>query len=300
MKLFLLLISFLITNPQDQKIKKMKKLTDEEKRVILNKGTERPFTGKYNDFYNDGIYTCKQCGSALYNSSDKFKSGCGWPSFDDEIKNAVKRIPDADGRRIEIVCANCNGHLGHVFEGEQFTNKNTRHCVNSISLEFIPKQNLETAIFASGCFWGTEYFLQKEEGVLSTDVGYIGGKVENPTYQQVCSGSTGHAEAVRVLFDNTKTSYKKLAKIYFETHDPTQIDRQGPDIGTQYRSAIFYYSNTQKEIAEKLINILISKGYDVATEINEATKFWLAENYHQDYYKHKGTKPYCHFYKKKF
>ena len=279
-----------------------KELTADEKQVIIYKGTERPFTGKYYDFKAKGTYVCKQCGSPLYRSEDKFDSRCGWPSFDDEIPGAVKRVPDADGRRTEIVCAHCGAHLGHVFTGEGLTPKNTRHCVNSISMEFIPAEELkiDTAIFAGGCFWGVEYYMKKAPGVLAVESGYIGGKVEDPSYEEVCEGNTGHVEAVRVLFDTSKTDYETLTKLFFEIHDPTQQDHQGPDYGEQYRSEIFYTSPEQKAVAEKLIQELKEKGYAVVTRLAPATTFWVAEDYHQNYYTRKRTLPYCHGYTRRF
>lgn len=280
-------------------------LTDEEARVILHKGTERAFTGAFDNFYEKGAYACKYCGELLYQSEDKFKSGCGWPSFDDEIKGAVKQTVDADGMRIEITCANCGGHLGHVFRGEGFTAKNVRHCVNSVSLQFIPAHpdknaKTDTAIFAGGCFWGVEYYMHEMDGVLSTEVGYIGGSTVNPTYQDVCSHKTGHAEAIRVVFDPAKTTYEKVAKLFFEIHDPTQLNRQGPDVGDQYRSEVFYLNLEQKAITDSLINILKNKGLPVVTAVTPVSTFWKAENYHQQYYSKKQGTPYCHKYQKKF
>lgn len=279
------------------------KLTPEEERVIVNKGTERPFSGKYWNTFEKGIYKCKRCGAELYRSEDKFESNCGWPSFDDEIPGAIKRQTDADGIRTEILCAKCGAHLGHVFEGERLTDKNIRYCVNSISMEFVPaseKVLADTAIFAGGCFWGVEYYFSNVPGVISTTVGYTGGKTKNPTYEEVCSGTTGHIEATEIIFDPSKTNYEALAKLFFEVHDPTQWNHQGPDYGEQYRSVVFYKNVEQKEIAEKLIQILKNKGLKVVTELRQASDFWKAENYHQDYYEHKGTKPYCHFYTKRF
>lgn len=278
------------------------KLTPQEEAVIINKGTERPFTGELLNNKQAGTYVCKRCNAPLYRSSDKFESHCGWPSFDDEIKGAVKRVPDADGRRTEIVCANCGAHLGHVFLGEGFTPKNTRHCVNSISMKFVPEvdKNIKKAYFASGCFWGTEYYFMKAKGVVHTAVGYMGGHVDHPTYQQVCQKNTGHLETAEIDYDPTKTSYEELVKLFFETHDFTQTNGQGPDIGPQYLSCIFYSNDEEKAIAEKYINILKLKGYKVATMIKPSSTFWKAEGYHQQYYEVKGDRPYCHKYTKIF
>jgi len=279
------------------------KLTSKEKHIILDKGTEQPFNGEYDMLFEKGTYLCKQCNAPLYQSDDKFDSHCGWPSFDDEIPGAVKRVSDADGRRTEIVCANCGGHLGHVFIGENLTDKNARHCVNSISINFDPmiiEKKTERAIFASGCFWGTEYHLSKVDGVISTTVGYTGGTKDKPTHKEVCTDTTGHAEATEVIYDPSIVSYEELAKLFFETHDPSQVNRQGPDIGTQYRSGIFYLNDEQKEVAEKLITTLNDKRLDVATEVTKASAFWSAEDYHQDYYDIKGSAPYCNIYTKRF
>lgn len=295
----LLTINLIIILSMTLQAQNKRELTPAEKRVILDKGTEAPFTGKYYNHKEEGTYHCRQCNAPLYKSSDKFDSGCGWPSFDDEIKGAVTRKRDADGHRVEIICTNCEGHLGHVFIGEGFTKKNTRHCVNSISLDFVPLKK-ERAIFAGGCFWGVEHLLQQKQGVISVVSGYTGGRVKNPTYKEICTGMTGHAEAVEVVYDANQISYRELAKLFFEIHYPTQLDRQGPDIGNQYRSEIFYTNEEQRKIASELTDILVNKGYDVITKITPAKEFYKAEDYHQDYYVKKGTQPYCHAYTKRF
>ncbi|MEI7837509.1 MAG: bifunctional methionine sulfoxide reductase B/A protein [Planctomycetota bacterium] len=286
----------------------MPSLSDEERHVIVDKGTERPFTGKYWNTYERGEYICRQCGAALYRSDAKFKSDCGWPSFDQEIPGAVRKQTDADGRRTEILCVRCGGHLGHVFEGEGYTPKNTRHCVNSLSMVFVPagaaaskpaakpaaKAATEEAIFAGGCFWGMEHFFGEVPGVISATSGYSGGTVANPTYRQVCTGTTGHAESVRVVFDPAKLSYEQLAKRFFEIHDPTQLNAQGVDVGTQYRSVAFYRDDAQKRAAEKLIGLLRTKGYQVVTELAPAAPFYPAEDYHQNYMGKNPGRYSCH------
>ena len=276
---------------------KFNKLTPEEEAIIIHKGTERPFTGKYFKHSEAGTYLCKRCDARLFKSSDKFDSNCGWPSFDNAIPGAIKEQLDADQQRTEIVCANCGGHLGHIFRGEHLTSNNIRHCVNSISLNFqsaLSANDTERAYFAGGCFWGTDFYFQKLPGVISTQVGYMGGHTENPDYESVCTGTTGHTETIEIVFDPSQTSYEQLARLFFEIHDPTQLNRQGPDRGNQYRSAVFYTDDQQQAITDKLIGLLKNSGYEVVTKIMSADKFWPAEKYHQNYYQRSGQLPYCH------
>jgi peptide methionine sulfoxide reductase msrA/msrB len=269
-------------------------LTHEEQNVILRGGTESPYTGIYVDTFEGGIYTCRRCGSPLYISDTKFESHCGWPSFDAEIPGAVTRRADADGIRTEILCASCGAHLGHVFTGEGYTEANVRHCVNSVSMLFIPEERIEKAYFAGGCFWGIEYIFDHTDGVISAESGYMGGNTVNPEYNDVCTGSTGHAETVEVVFDNSVVSFRELAMTFFKIHDPTQINRQGVDTGTQYRSAVFYTSEQQLSVASELVSLLENSGYSIATEVSQAGIFWPAENYHQNYYDRNGADSSCH------
>ena len=159
------------------------------------------------------------------------------------------------------------------------------------------------ATFGAGCFWGVEYIFRQVAGVTDVACGYAGGKTNNPSYKQVCYDDTGHAEVVEVTYDPAKVSYEALVKVFFECHDPTTPDRQGPDIGDQYRSVIFYHDEAQKATAEKVIAEATAKKLfpnPIVTEVSSAPAFWRAEEYHQQYYAHKGSQPYCHFRRKLF
>ena len=285
---------------------KISTLSTFEKHVLINKGTERAFSGKYVQSKEDGTYSCKVCNSPLYKSTDKFDSHCGWPSFDDAIPGAIKETLDTDGRRTEITCANCGAHMGHVFKGEGMTSKNVRHCVNSVSLNFKKSKtkatntSLKKAYFAGGCFWGVEYYLEKIKGVKEVTSGFMGGHVKNPGYYDVIRKKTGHLETVEVLYNPSKVSYESLAKTFFEIHDPTQTDGQGPDIGSQYLSAVFVETKEERKTINKLIKILESKGLKIATKVIPKAPFYSAEEYHQNHYMRKGGTPYCHRRTKRF
>jgi peptide methionine sulfoxide reductase msrA/msrB len=275
------------------------KLTPEEESVIVQKNTEPPFTGEYDQLFDDGVYLCRRCNTPLYRSDDKFDAHCGWPSFDDEIPGAVRRQLDVDGVRIEIVCATCDAHLGHVFLGEKLTQSDTRHCVNSLSMKFVTENQIikpELAYLGDGCFWSIETLFKRIRGVNSITPGYTGGHQANPTYEEVVSGQTGHAEAVKIEFDPTVISYPALLEIFFGIHDPTAPNQQGFDIGNQYRSVILYTSDNQKLAAEKIMaRLTTEKVFEdpIVTELKPFTDFYPAEDYHQDYFKNNQGQPYC-------
>jgi peptide methionine sulfoxide reductase msrA/msrB len=300
------------TNIQTNTEVKFNVLTEAEQRVILNKGTEYPGTSEFTDSEQKGTYVCKQCNQPLYTSDTKFNSHCGWPSFDDEIDGAVTRLRNADGRRTEIVCSNCQGHLGHVFEGEMMTPKNTRHCVNGISLNFveggeelpalIPNEpmdltGMDTATFGAGCFWCVEVLFEKLKGVHYVESGYAGGKIKNPTYKMVCQGNTGSVEVAQIVFDPKIITYEKLVDILLHVHDPTTLNQQGADKGTQYRSVVFYHNDDQKAIAQRVMQRVDASDLwsdPIVTAIEPINNYSTAEQYHQNYYNlNKETNGYC-------
>jgi len=262
------------------------KLTPEEKHILKDKGTEAPFTGEYNEHFEAGIFICRACDNPLYESDTKFNSGCGWPSFDDEIEGAITHYEDLSvGRvRTEICCKKCDGHLGHIFVGEKITAKDTRHCVNSLSIRFKAYSRMQRATFGAGCFWSVEKLFKATEGVYLTSVGYMGGDTDLPTYSEVCSGTTNHAEVVDMYFNAEKVSYTTLLNLFWANHNPTTLNKQGFDNGTQYRSIVFFHNEQQKNEVEQSIKEQ-QKNWrnEIVTQVIDSSTFFRAEEYHQNY-----------------
>ncbi len=302
MRAWILILFLVLLSGCTSEIVKKDNMTDY---VTKECGTEPAFNNEYWDEHRSGIYVDVNTGEVLFSSLDKFDSGTGWPSFTKPVENA-SIITKEDDSRIEV--RTNASHLGHVFDDGP--NGSLRYCINSASLKFIPYTSLSSsgygqyeklfpyqkAMFAGGCFWGVQHLFDTIPGVVMTSAGYSGGWIENPTYEEVSSGDTGHAETVLVVFNPSLISYRELVDYFWRIHDPTQIDRQGPDVGTQYRSAIFYFSEEQNTIASKseldFDNSHVFQ-YPAVTEIVEAKTFYPAEEYHQEYID-KNPLTYCH------
>lgn len=278
------------TNEEWQKL-----LTAEQFRITRLKGTERSYSSEMCSLFEPGKYACVCCGTLLFDAAEKFESGTGWPSFTQPVsENAIAYNKDVSHgmMRVETVCNTCDAHLGHVFPDGPKPG-GLRYCMNAVALKKVESDERK-ATFGGGCFWCTEAVFTLLKGVSRVESGYSGGRIDNPTYREVCSGMTGHAEVIEVTYNPGEISYADLLRIHLSTHNPTTLNRQGADAGTQYRSSIFYRNEDEKAIAQNLIAEMQPFYEDtIVTEIAPFEHFYKAEEYHQDYYANNGQQGYC-------